>query len=342
MLPVPKWAHSGSSGPSATIPALPVNAAPVPQPVPYVPPEDPPFDNFYEPDFDPSLDPSYDEPMRDPSPNQPIDVDVDNFDADKSNDPGSPSIDVADSDDALWGQFNDDNEQPAPPELEPMAVPPLPPARPPVNVTLVTAPSLPPRQDLPPPDLELTKTPFYSDLLRTLKKTFGLQSFRPNQLEACTSSMQGHDIFVLMPTGGGKSLCFQLPAVVKNTQTDGVTVVISPLVSLMHDQVAALKARGVKVACFVGDQSVEEANAIHQMLNTPQLRPALLYVTPEKLDKSERLKADLMRLYEAGLLVRIVADEAHCIVTWGRNFRDSVGTLALPPSTRRLTCFSAV
>ncbi|EKM55793.1 uncharacterized protein PHACADRAFT_95968 [Phanerochaete carnosa HHB-10118-sp] len=248
-------------------------------------------------------------------------VDTNGFDADRSNDLGSPPIEALDSDDALWSQLG--GHEPAPPP-GPDAV--FPPRSTQLQVTTVTSHSahvLPDRRPSPLPNLDLTKTPFYSDLLWTLRNAFGLRTFRPNQLEACTASMQGHDVFVLMPTGGGKSLCFQLPAVVKNAQMDGVTVVISPLVSLMHDQVSALRAKGVKVACFVGDQTSEEANNVHQMLKTPRHRPAILYATPEKLDKSERLKNDLQALYEAGLLVRIVADEAHCIVTWGRNFRDS-------------------
>ncbi|THG99035.1 hypothetical protein EW026_g3249 [Hermanssonia centrifuga] len=155
-------------------------------------------------------------------------------------------------------------------------------------------------------DPTLLKTAFYPSLKRTLNDTFGLTNFRPNQLEAISSFMAGEDVFVLMPTGGGKSLCFQLPAV---------------------DQVVALEAKGVDVACFKKEQTTEEAHQMHMRLNDPNRRPAMVYITPEKLEHSERLRSDLRRLQERGLLVGIIIDEAHCITTWGRQFRESYAKL---------------
>lgn len=171
------------------------------------------------------------------------------------------------------------------------------------------------------------EAPPLTNFLRTLEGVFGLHSFRENQLEACTASVEGRDIIVVMPTGGGKSLCFELPAVMKNADMGGVTVVISPLVALMQDQAFALREKGVKVARFYAGQTSEEADSVHRLLRTPGRRPALLYVSPEKLTQSEKLRADLAMLYEAGLFVRLVVDEAHCIITWGA-FRESYEMLS--------------
>ncbi|OBZ75722.1 ATP-dependent DNA helicase hus2/rqh1 [Grifola frondosa] len=135
----------------------------------------------------------------------------------------------------------------------------------------------------------LTTTKYYPEIIRTLNKVFELNSFRENQLEAITAAMEGRDLFVLMPTGGGKSLCFQLPALCKTGVTKGVTVVISPLISLMKDQPV------------VSD--------------------------PEKIDSSNSLKHTLRELHRDKQLARFVIDEAHCISTWGRDFRDSYKNL---------------
>ncbi|GJE97049.1 ATP-dependent DNA helicase-like protein [Phanerochaete sordida] len=317
VLPAPSWTTSSASKPPS-LPPHPVLLSsdahgPVARDAPVFDPHGdiPSFDN-YEPDHD-TLDPSFDDLMQDSAPQQ----------SNGGNNYPEPSVHAPASDDELWNQFDDPMLSPDPVIS---SLPPPPPPPPPAQAVAGPSrrePAVPDDETVQRPNPGLTKTPFYGDLVRTLQNVFGLKSFRKNQLEACTDSMQGRDVFVLMPTGGGKSLCFQLPAVVKNKQMDGVTVVICPLVALMQDQVSALQKRGVKVASFDSTQSAQEANKMHQMLRTPGSRPALLYVTPEKLEKSQRLISDVMALYKEGLLVRFVADEAHCIITWGRDFRGS-------------------
>src|SRR5436305_2560465 len=115
------------------------------------------------------------------------------------------------------------------------------------------------------------------DLIATLKKHFGYDEFRPLQREIIQDGLTGHDLFVLMPTGGGKSLCFQLPALMR----DGLTIVVSPLISLMKDQVDALQTSGIAATFLNSTLDRQEASARWRGLHRGEYR--LLYVAPERL-----------------------------------------------------------
>ncbi|KNG83175.1 recQ family helicase MusN [Aspergillus nomiae NRRL 13137] len=161
------------------------------------------------------------------------------------------------------------------------------------------------------------------DVKSVLKDRFHLRGFRLNQLEAIDATLSGKDTFVLMPTGGGKSLCYQLPSIVKSGTTRGVTIVISPLLSLMQDQVYHLRQLEIKAYLLNGETQKTERQWIMSTLSSSAAEDhiELLYITPEMVNKNQTLIRNLERLNNSRRLARIVIDEAHCVSQWGHDFR---------------------
>jgi ATP-dependent DNA helicase RecQ len=161
-----------------------------------------------------------------------------------------------------------------------------------------------------------TEMPDLAAALDRLRTTFGFEAFRPGQAEIVAAILDGRDVLAVMPTGSGKSLCYQLPALVR----DGLTVVVSPLIALMRNQVAQLCANGIAAASLNSANDPAENRAILERIGRGELR--LVYVAPERL-----LRSDTLDLLKRANVTLLAVDEAHCISQWGHDFRPEYAAL---------------
>ncbi len=184
---------------------------------------------------------------------------------------------------------------------------------------------------MPNPQANAVESPTLAHARTVLGEVFGHSDFRAGQKEVCTAVIGGADALVLMPTGGGKSLCYQVPMLVLSAQGQGITVVISPLIALMMDQVAALRAKGVAAFSLHSQLSPEERQ--RALLAIQNNTADIVYVSPETALR----KTTVLQRARVSLLV---IDEAHCVSMWGHDFRPEYGQLSLLRERWKAPCMA--